>query len=81
MKKKKYIDRITKDRLQSKLEQKYPKMICTECGKPGVYAAGVITDYDEEADEEILLSFTVCCKDCGGVLGAWDNTGRQSWFK
>jgi RNase P subunit RPR2 len=81
VKKKKYIDRVTEDRLQSILEQKYPQMICPECNKSGVYAASIITDYDEDSEEEILLSFTVFCKECGGVLGTWDNTGRQSWFK
>lgn len=81
MKKKKYASYITNDSLESILEQKFPQKVCPECSKSGVYAASVEKDYDEDSEEEILLSFTAFCRECGAVLGMWDNTGRQSWFK
>jgi 2-methylisocitrate lyase-like PEP mutase family enzyme len=46
-------------------------------GETGVYAGCIEDQYDEKCDENVILSFDLFCKECGAVLGKWDNTNRK----
>ena len=77
MKKLKYNSFVTEKEIEGILLQKYPDHKCPSCGSNGIYAGCIETQYDEKRDEEVVLSFNVFCKDCGGVFGKWDNTNRE----
>lgn len=55
----------------------YPEYKCPECSKNGVYAACIEDQYDEKHDDYVILSFDLFCKECGALLGKWDNTNRE----
>lgn len=80
MKKRKYVQRISIENLNIIVGQRFLHNICPSCKKPGIYAGSVSTEYDEDLDEEIVLSFTAFCRECGGVFGTWNNTDCQTWL-
>jgi len=77
MKKIKYNRLVKEEEIDGILQQKFNNYICPSCGKKGIYAGCIETQYDEKNDENVVLSFDVFCKDCGGVFGKWDNTNRE----
>lgn len=80
MKKIKYQQYVTKKGIDSIILERFPEYKCPECGKKGVYAGCIEDQYDEKSDEYIILSFDLFCKECGAVLGKWDNTDREYLF-
>ncbi len=77
MKKTKYNRFITESEVDGILQQKYKDHNCPSCGSNGIYAGCIETEYDEQHDENVMLSFDVFCKDCGACLEKWDNTNRE----
>lgn len=68
---------VTENDIDRILIEKFKDLKCPSCGKNGIYAGCVDTQYDENHDINNVLSFDVFCKDCGNVLGKWENTDRQ----
>ena len=77
MSKVKYNHYITRGDIDTILLERFPKHKCPTCGKEGVYAGYVEDQYDEKHEEDVVLSFDIFCKECGAVLGKWDNTNRE----
>lgn len=67
----------TRNDIDNILLERFPEHKCPECGKNGVYAGCIEDQYDETHEENVVLSFDVFCKECGAVLGKWDNTNRE----
>lgn len=77
MKKIKYNSFVTQNEIDSIILKRFPNHKCPKCGKNGVYAGCIEDQYDEKCDENVILSFDLFCKECGAVLGKWDNTNRE----
>jgi ribosomal protein S27AE len=77
MSKVKYNQHITTKQVENILTQKYPNKTCPECKQDTLYAGGIETQFDDRTEDDIVLSFNVFCKNCGQLIGAWDNTNRQ----
>lgn len=80
MSKVKYNHYITKSDIDAILLERFPEHKCPTCGKEGVYAGCVEDQYDEKHEEDVILSFDIFCKECGAVLGKWDNTNREYYL-
>lgn len=77
MRKIKYNRFFTSKDIDNIILSRYPDHKCPECSKIGVYAGCIEDQYDEKEDEDVILSFDMFCKECGAVLGKWDNTNRE----
>ena len=80
MKKIKHNELVTERHIDAIIKQKYKDCRCPSCNKLGIYAGGLETQYNESHDEDLVLSFSVFCKDCGGVFGKWDNSNSDYWL-
>lgn len=76
----KYNSFVTKNEIEGILIQKYPDHRCPSCGSNGIYAGCVETQFDEKRDSNVVLSFDVFCRECGGFFGKWDNTNVEYLF-
>lgn len=77
MKKQNTITLLLKVIVDGILQQKYKDHNCPSCGSNGIYAGCMETEYDEQHDENVVLSFDVFCKYCGGCFDKWDNTNLE----
>jgi len=80
MKKIKYREYITEDKVDDIIKRKYPDKICPQCKQKSLYAAAPETQYDDKNDDYVVLSFDIFCQNCGQFLAKWDNTYRKYFF-
>jgi hypothetical protein len=73
----KYNKFVTEKDVNEIVESKFQGLICPSCGKVGIYAGCIETQYDEKRSDTVVLSFDVFCKICGDFIGKWDNTNRE----